>query len=723
MIIKELKIKNFRSYYGDSNNFSFSDGLTLILGDNGDGKTTFFEALGWLLNTTDKEYGSEDNISEMRKSEMAIGEMDEVSVYISFDHDGEKSVEKSFTFECIGQNKVRTNKHVYRGYESNGIEREPVSGKQLIDRCYDAFIQRFSMFKGESELNVFDNPHALKELVDKFSDIRDFDTLVENSRYFADNATASYEKEMKSDDKVAKEAGSLSYKLRKNAEQITEVKKDIKEKEDSLSVYNFRLTELESKQDVSENYKGIEDRRKAKAAKAEKLMAQIALVDYNHSLLDKYWVLCDFADIFTEFQQKCSALSKEKRTQEKNFDKKQAEEIGKLKAIKEIQGALVNGSTELPWYLPDQQTMEEMINDKICKVCGRPVEEHSDAYHFMVNKLNEYKKHVEREAKLKADKKAIEEKTLFKTNHIEQLHSLSISLSGESQSRVASVPQEILDRIELVDRLKSDLKSIKEDIHELEEEKARLLIQANVSESALEKDFKDIKGLFEQRTRAEVRLAELNARKFNLEKESKELKAQFDALNPQNSQVKVFQKVKNTLEAIAKAFAEAKKKNLCDFLVEMENKANGYLSSLSANDFHGKIRLIQTANDSTQIKLFSSNGPEIKSPSGSQKTVMYISVLFAISDFTEEKRDEDYPLIFDAATSSFGDLKEDDFYNVINRIKKQCIIVTKDFITKGKVRIEDVDKLDCPVYRIKKADGFDQDNLATIRTNVSKIKD
>ena len=47
MIIKELRIKNFRSYYGDNNRFVFSDGLTLIIGDNGDGKTTFFEALQW----------------------------------------------------------------------------------------------------------------------------------------------------------------------------------------------------------------------------------------------------------------------------------------------------------------------------------------------------------------------------------------------------------------------------------------------------------------------------------------------------------------------------------------------------------------------------------------------------------------------------------------------------------------------------------------------------
>lgn len=40
MIIKQIIIKNFRSYYGE-NKFDFSDGLTLIIGDNGDGKTTF----------------------------------------------------------------------------------------------------------------------------------------------------------------------------------------------------------------------------------------------------------------------------------------------------------------------------------------------------------------------------------------------------------------------------------------------------------------------------------------------------------------------------------------------------------------------------------------------------------------------------------------------------------------------------------------------------------
>ena len=118
MIIKEIRIKNFRSYYGENNQFEFSDGLTLVLGDNGDGKTTFFEALEWLFKTElDRGNQELENVSEMRKSKLEIGEQDEVSVFMSFEHDGLKSVEKSFVFERIGETSYRAGKVRYIGYE------------------------------------------------------------------------------------------------------------------------------------------------------------------------------------------------------------------------------------------------------------------------------------------------------------------------------------------------------------------------------------------------------------------------------------------------------------------------------------------------------------------------------------------------------------------------------------------------------------------------------
>lgn len=725
MIIKEIRIKNFRSYYGDNNRFEFSDGLTLILGDNGDGKTTFFEALEWLFKTElDRGNKELENVSEMRKSKLEIGEWDEVSVFMSFEHDGLKSVEKSFTFERTGKTSYRAGKISYVGYEDTNSGREQVSGKLLINRCYDSFIQRFSMFKGESKLDVFDDKTALKSLVDKFSDIKAFDELVETASSFEAKANSAYLKEMKSDKKVAQEAKSLEFKIQRVSHDMAQKKKDIKEKQTSLEVYSSRLKELEQNQETSERYKEIEDRRKTQYEKKIKLKSQIAMVDYNHALLDKFWILAPYPKILQEFKQKCSAYSKEKRRLEREFDREQAEAIGKLKAVKEIQGTLINGSTELPWYLPDQETMEEMIHDHVCKVCGRPAPEGSDAYEFMVHKLEDYKKHVEAKLKNELAEKEIQNKTLFKNNHIESLHSLSISLSGNAESQISNIAMEINERQELVARLRNDLKTVEGKLQDIMDEKSRLLIQAgNISESVLEKDFNDIKGLFDQKGRAEICITEMNNELALLQNQLKGLQSEFDALNPSSGQVKVLRDVHRALEEISKAFANAKESNLRRFLNDLSEKANEYLDILSADDFHGVIRLSQTADESTEIKLFSSNKSEITKPSGSQKTEMYISVLFAISDFTKEKRDEDYPLIFDAATSSFGDSKEEEFYNVIDRLDKQCIIVTKDFMTKGVVRDKDIERLSCPVYRIKKADGFDKNNMATIRSTVKKLKD
>ena len=59
----------------------------------------------------------------------------------------------------------------------------------------------------------------------------------------------------------------------------------------------------------------------------------------------------------------------------------------------------------------------------------------------------------------------------------------------------------------------------------------------------------------------------------------------------------------------------------------------------------------------------------------------------------------------------------DEFYNIVDDLNKQCIIFTKDFINKdGSLQKDEIDKLTCLVYRLRKQDGYDQKNQATLRT-------
>lgn len=722
MTIKEITIKNFRSYYGE-NRFEFSGGLTLLIGDNGDGKTTFFEALQWLFNVVNTSTGNSiDNVSEMRKSEMSIGESDEVKVSMLFDHDGEKLIEKRFSFEMNPDGKFKPNPVTFRGFEEQGAERLPVDGKNLINRCFDAFIQRFCMFKGESTLDVFNNKSALKQLVEKFSDIRKFDELVNISARMEEKSDKAYRKECTSDKKIAERAKTLKSEIERVDDDLSNKKKEIKEKEETVSAFSSKIDNLEQHQETSERYKAICDRLENLKDKKAMKEGTVKSVDKNTALFDKLWILCAFPPILKEFKAKSATFSKERRRQNEDFIKQKAIERGKLEAIKELCGTLENGATKLPWYLPDEETMEEMIHDHICKVCGRLVPEDSEAYRFMSAKLEEYKTHIANREKKENEIEKLEKNELFKANHIEKIHNLSVQLSGNREEEVSRIRSEINDRLDLEARLKQDIEELNAKIEETQNEKIRLLINSNVPEELLKKMFSDYKGMFEQKGRAEISLVRLQEEHKALTEKKAQLQQEFDKLDPQGGQAKIYREIHRTLEAIAKAFQNAKSENLRRFLGDLEERANKYLGTLSANDFHGEIRLRQTADESTKIDLFSSNGTEIKNPSGSQKTVMYMSVLFSISDFTNMKRDENYPLIFDAATSSFGDSKEEQFYNVIDKLDKQCIIVTKDFITKGQLRLRDIDSLTCSVYRLQKAAGFDERDMATIRTTIEKIK-
>lgn len=720
MIIQRIEIKNFRSYYGE-NCFEFKNGLTLIIGDNGDGKTTFFEALQWLFNTT-IDTPSIENFSEMRKSQLEVGETDTISVSMTFEHDGVKRIEKKFSITRTGNDRFSVDRIQFTGYEDRDSGRVQVDGKILVQRCFDAFIQKFSMFKGESDLNVFNDATALQQLVAKYSDLKTFDKYVEYATEFERKSNSAYIKESKSDEKISREAERLDYQLTQVRGDIRVKSKDINDLQTAASFFSGKIDDLEKTKETSEKYREVKERLDAKNQEAARIKGQIAAQNFNVNLLDRMWVLCAFPAVLKEFQDKSSSFSKLKRSQNDQFIKEQGKKEGKAEIIQEFT-ELVNGSSRLPWYLPNQETMEEMIHDHICKVCGREAPEGSDAYRFMVEKLNEYKQHALAEAETQK-KKDEEPEQLFKNTYTEEIHSISLNLGGFNESVVTGKANDIKEKVDLVNFLKGKLEKVEESIADMEDEKARILIQADgVSEEMLTKSFSDLKGYFEQKSNAERKINDLERELKDLKDKEKYIKDQLDDLNPCKGQVKVYKRVHDAFDRILSAFVNAKEKNLTLFLQSLEERANNYLAKLNANDFHGIVKLVRTVNnDSAVIKLYSSNGVEITKPSGSQKTTMYMSVLFAISDLTTLKREEDYPLIFDAATSSFGDTKEDDFYNIIDNLEKQCIIVTKDFLNKSALKMDEINKLTCSVYRIKKAEGYNDEDLSTIRTTVEKVK-
>ena len=719
MVLNELLIRNFRSYYGDSNRFEFNpNGLTLVIGDNGDGKTTFFEALEWLFDTTGlREKDDINNVSEMRKSQMVIGDVDEVRVTIKFFHEGEKELTKSFSFKKTNVNRIEIINREFYGFRFNGVEREQVDGRQILNSCFDAEIRRYRMFKGETQLHIFhEDSEALKRLLKTFSDITRLDNFADLTRNLKEQASKAHSSELKKDKKTAAEANRLGHELDKIKADIDDTRRQIRDQEQNSRVYKGKLDNMVDNREIKEKLDSINERMKDYEERARRIRGYIN-VDFNTSLLDEQWILCAYPKIFDAFKKKVSAFSKERRKQHDEY----LIEKGKQQQLQEL--SLPNGMTKLPWFVPNEEYLEEMIADECCKVCGRPAPKDSEAYEFMVQKLQEALAHKQRKQKTY-------DEDIFKYNYTEELQHLSISFGGVKEKSVANRKSDIQERLEFIADRTKEMQKWQQALDDAKDEKSRLLSQLNgVSEEDISRSAKDVRDFMNRHEEAQHRLGQLKVILENLRKQREEKEDELSSLDTGNKEIARLGRIHNIFDHIHKAFISARETNRRNFINHLKALSNQYLAELSGNDFHGVIEMLRSQEtESIDVMLRSENGSIVTNPSESQKTTMYMAVLFAIAKITADRRETEYPLIFDAPTSSFSQMKEHEFYEIINKIQKQCIIVTKDMLEydaetqKSHIK-SSAFELSCPIYRIEKErEGFNENDLSTIRVKTTKIK-
>lgn len=719
MVLKELVIQNFRSYYGNDNRFEFNpEGLTLVIGDNGDGKTTFFEALEWLFDTTGlREKDEINNVSEMRKSQMVVGDVDEVRVTIKFDHEGEKELTKAFSFRKTDVNKVEITNREFYGYRFNGVEREQVDGRQILNSCFDAEIRRYSLFKGETQLDIFhEDSEALKRLLKTFSDITRLDNFADLTCRLKELAGKAHSSELKKDKKTTSEANRLEREIEEISANISNTRQQIKTQEENSKVYKSRLDRMVDNREIKEKLDSINERMKEYEDKVRRMRGH-TMVDFNTTLLDEQWILCAYPKIFEEFKKKVSSFSRERRRLHDEY----LVEKGKQQQLAEL--ALPDGMVKLPWFVPNEEYLEEMIHDECCKVCGRPAPKGSEAYEFMVQKLQEALANKQKLQKT-------EDEDIFKFNYTEELQHLSISFGGPKEKSVANRKFHIQERLEFIADRTKEMQKWQQALDDAKDEKSRLLSQLNgISEEDVNRSAKDVRDFMNRHEDAQRRLGELRVVLDSLRRQKEDREEELSSLDTGNKEVARLGRIHNIFDHIYKAFVSARETNRRNFVNHLKDLSNQYLAELSGNDFHGVIEMLRSQEtESIDVMLRSENGSIVINPSESQKTTMYMAVLFAIAKITADRRETEYPLVFDAPTSSFSQMKEQEFYEIINKIQKQCIIVTKDMLEydaatqKSHIK-SSAYELSCPIYRIEKdRDGFNENDLSTIRVRTTKIK-
>ncbi len=732
MIIKSITIENFRSYYG-KNHLELGEGLTLIIGSNGDGKTTLFEALEWLFRT--RRYIEDLNklgrvggvyamdekfISKKKIVELEPGKSDCVKVSMTYINreDSICTTEKSFRFTKNQDESVSLYDFVHQFYVQQGVENTLVGegeyAQRLFDRDFATSIRLYCMFKGEQELNIFNSPDAMKSLIETFSNIGDFDpylTFVESAE---EKARRAHENALKSDKTNKKEIERLSAILRDEDKQIGELETAIRLKDSEYKNYSNKLEDLERNKESSELLVATNNRISHFKNQLDEKYKEIK-ENYTFRLLDEMWVLMGFGPVAEEFRELVGTLDREQRRMECEFQREQ----GAKKMAAKMQEEINQGFIPLALHIPDENTMREMLHDKVCKVCGTPAPEGSKPYNTMKKHLEDYLKSIKR---THDDEEDIE--TLFKKDYIKELTS-RYNILHNNMGFVKNLPSHIENAIKYNRALHQEVNNLLAVIEKEENIKKKILAQANgLTEEQLISAFNNINEWWKSKSDAKENKERLMKQLENHKQKRDEAQDKFDKIS-RESTASVYGRTYTAIRKITEAFKTAKIRNKMAFISNLENVANQYLGILNKGDFKGKVRIMGNG-ELTDLGLIDVDGSAISNPNTALKTTMYMSVLFAVANLSTLKKEQDFPLIFDAPTSSFTAAKESDFFEVIGEVKKQTIIVTKSFLLDGKngesiLDMNRIQKVKGKKYRIEKLRPFDDKNLATIQTTITSL--
>ncbi len=712
MIIKKISIENYLCYSGVKE-FELSDRLNIILGENGEGKTKFFEAVDWLFN------GSNNNLSSLVSaktlSETEIGENFRVKVSITVEqYEEKKIISKSFTTKKTADNECSTANYMLEGIEEKKSgEREQVDGANLLDRIFPFQIRKYSMFKGESELNIFESEDALTNLINLFSDAKHYDKYSEKGTFLRDKAEKAVEDSTKADSKNKRlyeglEGDIVRLQREKQGYQVhlNSTVDEIKKIEGNLQEADKFVDNAVALDTINKRIKNIEE----EITQANRRIDE----NYTTSLFDEKWIAVNFEPIHKEFADKVKQLSLNRRRKQSEYDKEQGIKEGERKAKAE----LLNNAVPLPDNIPSKVIMEEMLHDEICKVCNRVAPKGSEAYNFMFERLQTY---LQSQAKKEEE---ADDEPLFKKDYTNRLLNLSVS-HEDNLKNLREIRTTIKDLFEFNAKWKKKIELLNENLEKEKTEREKILGNSSLAEEGLINVQKNYSAWQRDLTIRNKEQVDYEAKLKDIEAQLKAKKDEKDKIDLSSAQSFLI-KTRTILRDIETIFKETKEKKFDEFIEKLETKSNNIFKQINIDAFTGTI-VFEKRNKSNKtivsIKL-QEDGRTFYKPNQSLLTSMHISILFAISELATEIQSEKFPMIFDAPTSSFGENKTEQFLNLIYETGNQKILLIKDFLHTDKntkvlsIKDEFKNVKRNKAFWVKLERPFDPNNLKTINTQV-----
>jgi len=658
-IINSVAFENFYNYYGsyEHNEYKFKPGINIINADNNMGKSKFYNAFMWILR--DQVYDSDIKaFADANESliKMASGKAKsedkkfKVGVRVVFTNDN-----KTYTIEKYSKFTNRNGEIAHEPSvleimvnENNGdTPVDDYSEKQdIINRVFIPLaLRNYALLQGESMDRLVDlsSKKALSDTIDTLAGISVLKGICDISRKQSKKADELYQ-QMDSENSENDTAKQRDKEKRNQLSKLIEDSQvEIENDRDELNAAKTRKEELDAY--ISNSSKRIEIRAELERNNIEIGNVKTTIERIESSITKKIfdeenpWLLMGLSDELDA------------------FDAKREKHIGDVAQMNN-DGALV---IMLPEGSPDTSSLERMLKNEVCEVCGQPAAMHSEAWEHI-------KMILDRPKKISTTR-----------NDFGQFYGF-LQKSASSYSR--SIPK-IDDRIEST---RNQLDEIKEHLEELQAKHDEILIELNNAggneDNSEQKD--------------KVVLSDYGA--VNATISSKE-----SAITRKEKDILIW---KNSLEQINKRLNSYKKNTATqkyeDFAVLMREindiinqtkddifdktisalakEANEkYVALTSGNQSSGGILKFERNHDIVNVSIRDvQNGVITGLGTGFQRMKQLAIVMAVISSKIGDEKKFDYPFISDAPFSEFGENFISNFFRVAPSVFTQSIIMIKE---------------------------------------------
>lgn len=680
-IINQVSFHNFFNYYGeyDKNEYDFTEGVNIIIADNGTGKSKFFNAFMWLFY--DEVWDSDSKkkaqvkaiavkmISDKAKAEAGIGDTIECGVRIQYsDNRYCYQITKSLRAKKLGQSitdpsdwQVYINDIEVSKKDILLLTYHPVYAdddkQKILQKLIQERLRPYSLFQGEEvdRLIDFTNPKGIKAAVTTLTNITKYEDLKELTAYIFKRADESLQKKTQSSSNDTANFDRIIQEQVDKRETIKiEEEKNLRFQQ-SFNENREEIERLESLNANAEKRKAFDD--KIKAFQVQLNQAKEEYENLTNKINSRF-----FDGNFAWLGYGCEKYVEIFKNKANEYTEKHV--AYKLDKLNETS---TNKVSLLPVGSPDPITVRTMIEKQHCYVCDREATKGTAPYNHLVSLL-------ERPSK-KGD---IE---VFK-NDLGAFFSDIQTGSQPFLSRMQSVPDSVRQTRLKEAELNERIKLIQAKITDQKDKRSHLIIGKE------DENLSDVKAIMSQYkgaiSRMERAKSDLDNSGDKLSKHRKDLKLLEDEISRMDiKDVPEIYRTNYTFAFDLKNAAERTRTRIYDQMLEnLEKYANIHFKNLiKYNDIKGgELKFVNTTNDTIEFSYVDRLGNEVSGASEGFQRMKVLSVLMAIISVT--KTGYEYPLLADAPLSAFGQGFIKGFFEETGNVFPQSIILIKDLYDK-----------------------------------------